>query len=111
MEKTIQQQNELDKIERHVLITMFGSERIPESTSIVLKMANNNPNEYIRKFENFMLPFMDDKGIIDGKSLKKIIRISKYSQLADLFAIPDTDFYLSDICISIIRTFIPGISD
>lgn len=111
MERTQQQQNELDKVERHILITMFGSENIPESTSIVLRMANINPNEYIRKFETFMIPFMNDDGLIDGKALKKLIRISKYSKIADLFTIPDTDFYLSDVCISIVRTFIPGIVD
>ena len=109
MERTIEQQNELDKIEKYVLITLFGSESIPESTSIALRMMNINPNDYIRKFENLMIPIMNDNGLIDGKMLKKLIYISKYNEIARIFTIPDNDFFLSDITINIIKTFIPGV--
>lgn len=109
MERTSLQQNELDRIESHVLISLFGSDRIPESTSIALRMMNINPNDYIHKFETIMLPVMDDDGMVDGKFLKKVIEMSKYREFAQLFTIPDNHFYLSDIVISILKSILPGI--
>ena len=107
---TEKQQNELDKIEKLVLITLFGKECIPESTSIALRMMNINPNNLIHKFESIMIPIMKDDGIIDGKMLKKFLQFSKYNEITRLFTIPDTDFYLSDICVSVINTFLPGVT-
>lgn len=109
MERTKLQQIELDKVEKHVLITLFGKEAIPEKTSIALRMMNINPNDIIKKFENLMIPIMKDDGIIDGKMLKKILQISKYNEIAHLFTIPDADFFLSDIYITAIKDFIPGV--
>lgn len=103
------QQNELDKIEKHILISLFGKESIPEPTAITFKLMNINPNKYIQKFENFMQPLMKENGQIDGKILKKIIQFSKYKNIFESFSIPDTDFYLSDMCITILQKIIPGV--
>ena len=109
MEKTILQQNELDKIEKLVLITLFGKESIPESTSVIFRLMKINPNNYIEKFENMMIPIMNDDGLIDGKMLKKLLYLSKYNEFINLFSIPDKDFYLSDIAVSIVQNFLPGV--
>lgn len=103
------QQNELDKIERRILISLFGSETIPEPTAIFLKMFNVNPNDYINKFENFISPFMNDLGMVDGTTLRKILSVSRYSEVTKYLNIPNTDFYLSDVINSAIIKFIPGV--
>lgn len=109
MERTKQQQNELDKVEKRILIALFGKEDIPEKTAIALRMMNINPNDIIRKFENTIIPVMKEDGIIDGKILKKILQMSKYYEITHIFTIPDADFYLSDICLSSLKDIIPGV--
>lgn len=104
------QQSELDKIESKILILLFGSVAIPEKTSIALKMANVNPNEYIQMFENFMQPILKEDGQVDGIMLKKLIQFTKYKDVVNLFAIPDTDFFLSEIIENIITSIFPGVN-
>lgn len=109
MERTKQQQNELDTIERRILICLFGSENIPNSTAIGLRILNINPNDVIKKFENKMIPIMKKDGRIDGKILRKIIQFSKFSELTEFLNLPDEDFLLSDLICSIVSSFIPGV--
>lgn len=109
MERTKQQQNELDTVEKRILITLFGSESIPDSTAIGFKLLNINPNDYITKFENIMIPIMKKDGKLDGKMLKKIIQFSKYRDMLDFVSFPEDDFLLSDIIYTVLRNFIPGV--
>lgn len=109
MERTKQQQNELDKVEKRILIALFGKEDIPERTAIALRMMNINPNDIIRKFENIIIPIMKEDGIIDGKLLNKLLRMSKYFEITHIFTIPDADFCLSDICLTSLKGILPGV--
>lgn len=108
---TALQQKELDLIESKILITLFGSTNIPETTSIALRMANVNPNQYIEIFENFTTPIMKEDGKIDGALLKRVIQMSKYKDVVNLFTIPDTDFYLSEVIERIICSLFPGVTN
>lgn len=109
MNRTNAQQNELDTIEKRILITLFGSENIPNSTAIGLKLLNINPNDYIHKFENTLTPIMKKDGKLDGKMLKKVIQVSKYRDILEYVSIPDDDFLLSEIIFTVLRNFIPGV--
>lgn len=109
MNRTVAQQNELDTVEKRILITLFGSETIPTSTAIGLKLLNINPNDYIQKFENTLIPVMKKDGKIDGKTLKKIIQVTKYRDILDYVFLPDDDFLLSEIIFTILEKFIPGV--
>lgn len=107
--RTNAQQNELDTVEKRILITLFGSETIPNSTAIGLKLLNINPNEYIQKFENTLIPLMKKDGRIDGKMFKKVIQMTKYRDLLEYIPIPDDDFLLSEIIFTLLSKFIPGV--
>lgn len=109
MNRTNAQQTELDAVEKRILITLFGSEIIPNSTAIGLKLLNINPNTYIQKFESTLIPVMKKDGKLDGKMLKKIIQVTKYRDILDYINIPDDDFLLSEMIFTILRSFIPGV--
>lgn len=106
---TTQQQNELDKIEEKILIILFGSVKIPESTAIALRLANINPNVYINKLESLLQPVMLDDGKIDGSMLKKLVSVTKYRDILSVLTIPDCQFFLSEIVNSLIYSLIPGV--
>lgn len=110
MERTKAQQNELDNVEKHILITLFGSENIPNSTATGLKLLQINPNEYINKFENLLTPIMKKDGKLDGKMLKKLMQMSKYREMLDYIHVPDDDFLLSDIICTLMSKFVPGVT-
>lgn len=109
MERNKIQQNELDKVERKIITVLFGSENIPDKTSALLQIMNINPNNYIRKFENKILPIMKADGSIDGVMLKRLIQLSKYNGLSQIISIPEADFYLSDFVNSLISSLFPGV--
>lgn len=110
MERNKIQQNELDKVERKIITVLFGGESIPDKTSALLQIMKINPNDYIRKFENKILPLMKNDGSIDGVMLKRLIQLSKYNELLQIFSIPEADFYLSDFVNSMISALLPGVN-
>lgn len=101
-------QNELDKIESKILIKLFGQTAIPDNSAVVLKLFGIDPNTYIHLFEEKIKPIMKPNGTLDGKLLKKIISFSKYKDAAQIFNIPDSDFFLSDYIEPLFKKFIPG---
>lgn len=108
MERTKLQQTELDRIERKILITIFGSEEIPETTAGILRVFNINPNVYIRELENKLIPVMKENGDIDGTMLTNMIRLWK-PHLVDYLNLPSENFRLSDKMNNFISLFFPGI--
>lgn len=107
MERTKLQQTELDRIEKHILIMLFGQEEIPEPTAEIIKALNINPNDYIKKMENKLIPVMKENGDMDGVLLNKMIRLWK-PNLADLLNIPSNTFRLSEKICSFISVIFPG---
>lgn len=101
-------QDELDKIERKILIKLFGKESIPDKTAVLFNLFGIDPNKYIRLFEEKVKPLMKPDGSVDGAMLKKIVLFSKYKGIAEVISIPDGDFFLSEHIESLIKTFIPG---
>lgn len=108
MERTKLQQAELDRIERKILIIIFGSEDIPETTAGILNAFSINPNIYIRDLENKLIPIMKDNGDIDGVLLNKMIRMWK-PNLADYINLPSETFRLSDRINQLVSLLLPGI--
>lgn len=98
-------QNELDKIEKKVLIKLFGKETIPNKTAMLLSFLGINPNEYIKKFESTLKPIMKSNGAIDGPLLKNLISFTKFKEIINIVEIPNTDFFLSDYMESLINDF------
>lgn len=107
MERTKLQQIELDRIEKHILIMIFGQEQIPDVTAGILSALNINPNTYIKEFENRLIPVMKENGDIDGNLLNKVIRLWK-PHIADYLNIPSDSFRLSDKICSYISILFPG---
>lgn len=107
---TQEQQNELDVIERRILILIFGSETIPEKTAVLLKLLKINPNDYIRKFENRLLPLMTESGDINGVMLKALIALKKPS-LCSIIDIPDGNFRFSSMMSQIVGSLLPGLKE
>jgi len=108
MERTKLQQMELDRIEKHILVMMFGQEQIPDTTAGLITALNINPNNYIKEFEKKLLPVMKENGDIDGVLLNKMIRLWK-PQIADIINIPYESFRLSDNIGRYIQLFFPGV--
>lgn len=108
MERTKLQQMELDRIEKHILVMMFGQEQIPDTTAGLMTVFNVNPNSYIKEFEKKLLPVMKENGDIDGTLLNKVIRLWK-PQVADIIKIPYESFRLSDSIGRYIQLFFPGV--
>ena len=107
---TKQQQNELDTIEKQILIALFGQDTIPDSTGLLFNIFGINPNKMIKEFEELICPIMNDDGSVSGNFLKKIISISpKYRDILSFVKIPDGDFLVSNIIFEIISVFIPGV--
>lgn len=61
-----------------------------------------DPNKYIMAFEEKIIPFMRDNGMIDGKFLARTIKIWK-PKIAQYVAIPEGDFRLVDIVDSMVK--------
>lgn len=101
-------QDELDRIERKIIIRLFGKEAIPDKTAVLFNILNIDPNKYIKMFEKKLSPMLNNDGTISGAMLRKIIQFSKYRDILDVVQIPDDDFYLSGQLDSLIKTFIPG---
>lgn len=105
------QQLELDTIEKQVLILLFGSETIPDTTGTILSMYGINPNSLIREFEQRVSPFMNENGSINGNFIKKILLITpKYKKILNYIDIPDDDFFLSNKVFDIIKAILPGVN-
>lgn len=107
-EKADAKQEELDRIEKIVIIKLFGKETIPDKTAVLFNILNIDPNKYIKMFENRLSPMLDNDGKISGTVLRKVIQFSKYKDISRIIDIPDSDFFLSDYMESLITTFIPG---
>lgn len=107
MERTKLQQAELDKIEKHILIMIFGQEDIPNPAAEIMTALNINPNDYVKKMENKLIPVMKENGDIDGALLNKMIRIWK-PHIADLIRFPTEEFRLSEKICSYISLIFPG---
>lgn len=107
MERTKLQQAELDRIEKDILILIFGQEEIPAPTAEIMTALNINPNTYIKKLENKIIPVMKENGDMDGVMLNKLIRLWK-PHIADIVNIPAETFRLSDKLFSFISVFFPG---
>lgn len=107
MERTKLQQIELDKIEKSILIALFGKTEIPESTAVIMRCYNINPNQYIKKLEDTLIPLMKDNGEINGGTAKKMIRLLK-PNIVDVLNIPDEDFKLSEKVSYYFSLFFPG---
>lgn len=107
MERTKLQQAELDKIEKHILIMLFGKEQIPDVTAGILTALNINPNSYVKEFEEKLIPVMKENGDIDGTLLNKLIRLWK-PHIADYLNIPTDTFRLSEKICSYISILFPG---
>ena len=101
-------QDELDRIERKIIIRLFGKEAIPDKTAVLFNILNIDPNKYIKMFEKKLSPMLNNDGTVSGSMLRKIIQFSKYRDILDVVQIPDEDFYLSSHIDSLIHTFIPG---
>lgn len=93
------QQMELDAFEKSVLEVIFGKDY--QSNPKFMWIGKFFPNviqSRIDNFEQFIRPFMDNDGKIDG-SLLKTIATDKMGSLKSI--IPDKPFYLSDISASL----------
>lgn len=108
MERTQLQQNELDRIERQILISLFGKEEIPNATAEMLRLARINPNDYIAMLEERLIPIMKESGRIDGGKLKAMITLFKPS-ICKYVDIPDGDFLLSENVGNLARLIVPGL--
>lgn len=101
---TERQQMELDAFEKSALELVFGKNY--ESNPKFMWISKFFPNviqSRIDSFEQFISPFMDDDGKIDG-SLLKSLATGKFDSLNSI--IPDKPFYLSDVSASLKMIFL-----
>ncbi len=101
-------QEELDRIERKIIIRLFGKETVPDKPAVLFNILNIDPNKYIKMFEKKLSPMLNNDGTVSGAMMRKIIQLSKYRDILGVVQIPDEDFYLSGHIDSLIKTFIPG---
>ena len=88
-------QTELDIAEEKLIRAFFGGSLEPDALSSgVLNLLNVDVNNYIKKFEDMVRPFMNDSGYVDGSRLKHTLESFK-PKLA-LF-IPEREFRLSEL--------------
>lgn len=104
------QQAELDKIENNILILLFGSKYIPESTAIIFKMFDINPNTYIQLFEKNLVLIMDEEGYVNGHKLIQLLKFSKFNEILNVLDIPSYPFLLSNNISNYIAKLIPGVT-
>lgn len=87
-------QTELDLVERKILTEIFGGYK-PENFVYRVGLFKvdlaDKVQKYINRFEELLIPLMDDRGFIKGKELKK------YLDENIALVIPDEDFRLIDI--------------
>ena len=101
---TERQQMELDAFEKSALELVFGKGY--ESNPKFLWISKFFPDiiqKRIDSFEQFISPFMDADGKIDGALLKSLAA-GKFGSLKSI--IPDKPFYLSDVSASLKMIFL-----
>lgn len=88
------QQTELDLIEQKILTEIFGGYN-PENFIVrfgIFKVdLSDKVQKYINRFEELVMPAMDERGYINGSELKKYVD-GKLAQI-----IPEGNFRLIDI--------------
>lgn len=87
-------QNELDKAEERLFITLFGGTELDAKTQWLLKYLNIDINKYIQNFENVVKPLMLDNGMVDANLAKSLVS-SKYPLLSNM--VPSSNFRLVDV--------------
>ena len=88
-------QIELDSFENTVLQTVFGPDwRNSKGFKVIEFMRPGLVQGYINKFEEVVLPFMNDDGSINGVFLKKALEL-KNPNIAEI--VPNKNFLLNDI--------------
>lgn len=96
-------QMELDAFEKSVLELAFGNNYQSNSSFMwISKFFPGIIQKRIDAFEQFIIPFMDDDGKIDGAMLKGVAG-GKLGSLKS--AIPDQPFYLSDVSATLKMVF------
>lgn len=98
------QQMELDAFEKSALELVFGKNY--ESNPKFMWISKFFPDviqKRIDSFEQFVRPFMDSDGKIDGVMLKSLAK-GKFGSLESI--IPDKPFYLSDVSASLKLIFL-----
>lgn len=101
---TDRQQMELDAFEKSALELVFGKNY--ESNPKFMWISKFFPDmiqKRIDSFEQFISPFMDEDGKIDGALLKSLA-VGKFGSLQAI--IPDKPFYLSDVSASLKLIFL-----
>jgi hypothetical protein len=103
-------QRELDAIEKQILVTLFGTETLPDATGYFFNLVGINPNSIIADFEKMMLTVMNEDGSIDGALLKKILSVyPRFGKLLSFIEIPEEKFFLSDKIFQLINILFPGV--
>lgn len=101
---TDRKQMELDAFEKAALELVFGKEY--QSNPKFLWISKFFPDiiqKRIDNFEQFITPFMDDDGKVDGQMLKSLAT-GKFGALESI--IPNQPFYLSDVSASLKLIFL-----
>jgi hypothetical protein len=103
-------QRELDTVEKQILVTLFGTETIPDATGYFFNLVGINPNSIIADFEKMMLTVMNEDGSIDGVLLKKILSVyPRFKKILAFIEIPEEKFFLSDKIFQLINILFPGV--
>lgn len=107
-----EKQRELDTVEKQILVSLFGSEKIPDATGFLFSVFGINPNNLIKEFESFMIPIMNEDGSIDGSLIKKMLSVyPKFRKVLSFIEIPEGEFFLSDKIFQFINVFLPGVDN
>ena len=88
-------QIELDSFENTILQTLFGPDwRNSKGFKVIEFMKPGLVQGYINKFEEVVLPFMNDDGSVNGMMLKRALEF-KSQTLAEI--VPNKNFLLNEI--------------
>ena len=102
---TNRKQMELDAFEKSALELAFGKDyESNKSFMWIRKFFPNVIQSRIDSFEQFIEPFMDDDGRVDGATLKTFAT-GRFGALEQI--IPNQPFYLSDIS-NTLKTILMG---
>jgi len=97
-------QMELDAFEASALELIFGKGYQNNSSFLwISKFFPGMLQKRIDSFEQFVLPFMDEDGKIDGPLLKQMAG-DRFGSLKSI--IPDQPFYLSDVSATLKTVFL-----
>lgn len=101
---TDRQQMELDAFEKSALELVFGKDYQTNPKFMwVSKFFPDIIQKRIDSFEQFISPFMDEDGKIDGQMLKNLAN-GRFGALESV--IPNKPFYLSDVSASLKLIFL-----